>query len=92
MKNQSKLKLRSSIGCMLAVYLPISACSKKEAAVSDQSNNGATQKKIISRLRAQIPNGYMKWGLYRRDASVANGDVIARIIYHDNINIYQIQP
>jgi len=35
-------------------------------------------------------NGYMNWGLYRPDASVA--DVIARIIYHDDVRIYQIQP
>jgi hypothetical protein len=76
MKNQSKLKLRSSIGRMLAVYLPISVCSKKEAAVSDQSNNRAT----FSRLRAQIPNGYIEVGVYRSNTFVANGDVITRII------------
>ena len=36
--------------------------------------------------------GYMKWGLYRPDESLANGDVQTRIIYHDNIRIYQINP
>lgn len=36
--------------------------------------------------------GYMKWGLYRPDQSLANGDVQTRIIYHDNIRIYQINP
>lgn len=36
--------------------------------------------------------GYMKWGLYRPGESLANGDVQTRIIYHDNIRIYQITP
>ena len=36
--------------------------------------------------------GYMKWGLYRPDESVANGDVLTRVIYHDSIKIYNIQP
>lgn len=35
-------------------------------------------------------SGYLKWGLYRPDQSVANGDVITRIIYHDDIRIIQL--
>jgi len=43
-------------------------------------------------LNPNATNGYLKWGLYRPDASVANGDVTTRIVYHDDIRMYQIQP
>lgn len=29
--------------------------------------------------------GYLKWGMYRNDGNLANGDPDTRIIYHDNI-------
>jgi len=35
-------------------------------------------------------NGYSKWGLYRPDQNLANGDVQTRIIYHDNIRIIKL--
>ena len=35
-------------------------------------------------------SGYNKWGLYRADQSLANGDVPTRIIYHDNIRIIKL--
>lgn len=35
-------------------------------------------------------SGYNKWGLYRVDQSLANGDVPTRIIYHDNIRIIKL--
>ena len=35
-------------------------------------------------------SGYLKWGLYRPNSSMANGDVQTRIIYHDEIRVYQL--
>lgn len=35
-------------------------------------------------------SGYNKWGLYRVDQSLSNGDVPTRIIYHDNIRIIKL--
>ncbi len=35
-------------------------------------------------------SGYNKWGLYRPDQSLTNGDVPTRIIYHDDIRIIKL--
>jgi len=35
-------------------------------------------------------NGYSKWGLYRPDQDLDNGDVTTRIIYHDDIRIIKL--
>ncbi|NBE52116.1 heparin lyase I family protein [Streptomyces boluensis] len=34
--------------------------------------------------------GYLKWGLYRPEESIANGDVPTRIVHHDNIRILDL--
>ena len=38
------------------------------------------------------PSGYLKWGLYRPGASETNNpaDVQTRIVYHDDIRIYNL--
>ncbi|WP_407555350.1 heparin lyase I family protein [Streptomyces sp. Pv4-95] len=34
--------------------------------------------------------GYIKWGLYRPDESVENGDVPTRVVHHDNVSIQDL--
>ena len=36
------------------------------------------------------PDGYLTWGLYRPDSSSAAGDPITRIIYHDDIRVFEL--
>jgi hypothetical protein len=34
--------------------------------------------------------GYYKWGLYRPTQTVANGSPVERIIYHDDIRVFNL--
>ncbi|MEU2509843.1 heparin lyase I family protein [Streptomyces sp. NPDC007863] len=34
--------------------------------------------------------GYLKWGLYRPDQTLAKGDVTTRIVYHDDIRVLDL--
>ncbi|MEU5957216.1 heparin lyase I family protein [Streptomyces sp. NPDC047525] len=54
--------------------------------------SGFTLRKTYENVQTFHPEnptdfGYIKWGLYRPDESIENGDVPTRVIYHDNIRI-----